>query len=113
MPFSNNGPLSGITHTIGTTAVTVPIDGIYQVNYSVNITAGALSSIAITVNGTVDASTTVDALVTTGIISGEAILSLSAGDIITLRNTSAIAFTMDLAPGVGAQLNILQLTTIL
>jgi BclA-like protein/collagen triple helix repeat protein len=109
VPFSNNGPLSGVTHTAGTTTVTVPTTGTYKINYYVNLTAGVGSAIAIAVNGTVDASTNVTSLVAVGEISGTAMLSLTAGDVLTLRNNSAILFTMDLAPGVGAQFNVILL----
>jgi hypothetical protein len=110
VPFSNNGPLvGGITHIAATTTTTVPNAANYSINYSVNLTAGVGSAIAIAVNGTVDAATNITALVAVGEISGDTILSLAAGDVITLRNNSAVPFTTDLAPGVGAQLNILQL----
>ncbi|WP_424141320.1 BclA C-terminal domain-containing protein, partial [Sporosalibacterium faouarense] len=109
VPFSNNGPLAGgVSHTAGTTTVTVPNTGDYEIIYSVNITAGVGASIAIAVNGTVDTSTPVTALVATGEVTGHAILSLAAGDVLTLRNNSAIPLTTDLAPAVGAQLDILQ-----
>jgi hypothetical protein len=110
VPFSNNGPLvGGITHTAGTTTTTVPNAANYSISYSVNLTAGVGSAIAIAVNGTVDPATNIVALVAVGEISGDTILSLAAGDVITLRNNSAIPLVTDLAPGVGAQLNILQL----
>jgi len=82
---------------------------IYEINYSVNITAGVGSQIAIAVNDTVDASTPISVLVATGEISGSAVLSLATGDVITLRNNSAIPFTMDLAPAVSAQLTAMKL----
>jgi hypothetical protein len=107
--LSNNGPLSGITHTAGTTPITVPNAGTYKVEYSVSITAGIGAQMAIAVNGTVDASTAVDFLVATGNISGTAMLTLAAGDVITLRNNSAVPFTTTLSPGVGAQLTVTQL----
>ena len=106
MVFSSNGPLSGVTHTAGTTTVTVPLDGTYLINYSVNITAGIGSAIAIAVVGTPDASTNVTALIAVGETSGDAMLTLTAGDTITLRNNSAVPFTTSLSPGVGAQLDI-------
>lgn len=109
VPFSNNGPLSGVTHTAGTTTITVPTAGVYQVNYNVSITAGIGAQLAVAVNGTVDASTPISALVAVGQISGSATLTLAAGDVITLRNNSAIPFTMTLAPGVGAQVDIIKL----
>ena len=103
--------MSGVTHTAATATVTVPTTGIYQIDYNVNLTAGALSAIAIAVNGTVDASTNISILQSTGETGGAVIISLSAGDIITLRNNSATPFILDLAPAVGAQLDIFQLTT--
>jgi hypothetical protein len=107
VPFSNNGPLSGVTHTASTTTITVPSTGTYSISYSVEITAGVGAALAIAVNGTVDASTTVSMLVATGEVSGDAMLTLAAGDVITLRNNSATPFTLTLAPNVGAQLNLL------
>ncbi|WP_431603165.1 BclA C-terminal domain-containing protein, partial [Clostridium beijerinckii] len=109
IPFSNNGPLSNIAHTPGTTTVTVAIAGVYEINYGASITAGIGAQIAIAVNGTVDASTPISALVATGEISGSAILTLAAGDVITFRNNSALALTLTLAPSVGAQLTLKKL----
>ncbi|MBV7277006.1 collagen-like protein, partial [Clostridium sp. PL3] len=109
VPFSNNGPLIGITHTPGTTTITVASAGVYQINYNISITAGVGAQVAIAVNGTVDASTPITALVATGEMSGSAILTLAAGDVITLRNNSATPLVLTLAPGVGAQLTIMKL----
>jgi hypothetical protein len=109
VPFSNNGPLVNATHTAGLTTVTVILAGTYQIDYSISITAGIGAAIAIAVNGTVDASTNVVALVAVGGINGTATLTLAAGDVITLRNNSAVPFTLTLAPGVGAQLNLTKL----
>lgn len=110
IPFSNNGPLvGGITHTAGTTTIVVPTAGNYEIIYGASITAGIGASIAIAVNGTVEPSTNITALVATGEISGNTILTLAAGDTITLRNNSAIALTLTLAPNVSAQLDILLL----
>jgi hypothetical protein len=104
VPFSNNGALIGVTHTPGTTTVVVPTAGSYLITYNTSITAGVGSQIAIAVNGTVDASTPVTALVATGQIQGTVILTLAAGDVLTLRNNSAVPLVLTLAPGVGAQL---------
>lgn len=110
VPFSDNGPLAGITHSAGTTTVTAAAAGTYRIDYGINITSGANSAIAIAVNGVVNASTNVSMLEAAGKASGTAILNLAAGDVVTLRNNSAIAFTMDLSPGVGAQLSIILLS---
>lgn len=109
VPFSNNGPLSNVSHTAGTTTAVISIAGTYELSYSVSITAGIGSQIAVAVNSTVNASTEINTLVATGNISGKAILSLAAGDVLTLRNNSAVAMTMNLAPGVGAQMTIKKL----
>jgi hypothetical protein len=110
VPFSNNGPLAGVTHTAGTTTITVPTAGTYQIDYYISITAGVGSQIAIAVNGTVNASTPVTALVAVGEISGTAMITLAAGDVLTLRNNSATPLVMTLAPGVGSQFNAILLS---
>ncbi len=109
IPFSNNGPLTNVSHTPGTTTVTVATSGNYKIDYEVNITAGIGAAMAIAVNGVVDASTMVTFLVAVGNNSGTAILTLAAGDVITLRNNSAIPITMTLAPSTGAQLVVTHL----
>ncbi|MCC6363596.1 MAG: hypothetical protein IT165_08720 [Bryobacterales bacterium] len=106
VPFSNNGPLSSIFHTAGMAVIVVPASGTYEILYGVNITAGVGSAIAVAVNGTVDASTNRTTLVAVGQNAGRAMLTLAAGDVITLRNNSAVPFTTDLAPGVGGQLTV-------
>jgi hypothetical protein len=109
VPFSNNGPLTNTYHTAGTTTITVNTAGSYKVDYSINITAGIGSAVSVAVNGTVDASTNITCLVATGHISGTAILTLAAGDVLTLRNNSATPLTLNLAPGIGAQFNMTKL----
>ncbi|MFN7932800.1 MAG: hypothetical protein U0R19_05700 [Bryobacteraceae bacterium] len=106
VPFSNNGALSGVSHSAGGTTVTVPTAGVYEVSYSISITAGIGSAIAIAVNGSVDSSSSVPALVAVGNISGQVMLTLAAGDVITMRNNSAVPMTQTLAPSVGAQLTV-------
>jgi len=113
VPFSNNGPLNGVTHAAGTTTVTVPITGDYQIDYYVNVTVGIGASIAIAVNGSVNNTTPIAVLATDGGISGSAMLALAAGDVITLRNNSSTPFIMGLAPNIGAQLDIILLAATL
>lgn len=104
--FSSNGPLVNEAHTAGTAPVTVALAGDYQIDYSISVIVGIGSAIAIAVNGVVNPSTPVTTLATTGQVTGQAILTLAAGDVITLRNASAIPFTLTTAPAVGAQLTI-------
>jgi len=110
VPFSNNGPLEGVSHTAGTTTFIVPATGVYRVDFDLSYTAGVGSALAIAVNGTVDSSTNVDVLTATGEVSGQSMLVLAAGDVITLRNNSAVPITTDEAPGVGASLAIHRLS---
>ncbi|WP_170955259.1 collagen-like repeat preface domain-containing protein [Bacillus cereus] len=108
IPFSHNGPLNGITHTAGTTTVTVPTTGVYEMEFIVNLTGGIGSQIGIAVNGAVDASTVYPALVVPGGMSGQAQVSLNAGDVLTLRNNSAVPVTMSPTPAIGASMIVKQ-----
>ena len=110
VPFSNNGPMSGISHTAGTTTVTVPNSGCYKIDYNASITAGVGACLAVAVNGTVDPSTLISVLTSTGEVSGSVILQLAAGDVVTLRNNSAIPLILGSAPSVGAQMSITEVT---
>ena len=87
--FSNNGPLSGITHTAGTSSVVIPSTGTYKIEFTVSHTAGNGAIIAIVVNGAVEPSTNYPINTAAGEVTGTAMLTLSAGDTITLRNNSA------------------------
>jgi hypothetical protein len=107
VPFSNNGPLSNIAHIAGTAPVTVLTDGNYLITYNVILLTGVGPIIAIAVNGVVDLSTSVVALSDQGQVSGQAILPITAGSTITLRNnSSSIPFNLQFGPHVGAQLTI-------
>ena len=92
------------------TTVTVTTTGFYQIYYSASIVIGANSRIAIAVNGIVDASTPVSVLAAPGEISGDVILSLTAGNTITLRNISGTTLFTAFPPGVAAQLTIIRIS---
>jgi len=104
--FSSNGPLINETHSEADPGVIVALAGNYQIDYSVSITVGIGSVIAIAVNGTVDIGTPITALAATGQVIGQATLTLAAGDVIMLRNDSVTPFTLVNTPNVGAQLTI-------
>jgi hypothetical protein len=107
--FSNNGPLQEIIHVPGTQSITITKTGIYQIDYTVFVTAGVGSCIALAINGTINHSTNIRSLVAIGELSGTATLNLKEGDVITLINNSIIALTLALTPAISAQLNIIQL----
>jgi putative NADH-flavin reductase len=105
--FSDNGPLSGITHSALSTQVTIPSAGIYKIEYSVSISAGAGAMICIYINGgTPVPSTNKTFLTAPGSLIGTTLVSLAAGDVIAIKNNSMTPFSLDLTPSVGAQLMI-------
>ena len=65
-----------------------------------------VAELAIALNGTPDASTNVPVLTATGETVGDSILFLAAGDVITLRNNSAVPLTTSSSPSVGASLTV-------
>jgi hypothetical protein len=109
VPFTNDGPLLNITHPIQTTVVVLPA-GDYLVEYSVYFNFATTASVAIAINGIIDPSTQVASFVNTGMLSGQAILSLNANDQITLRNTGGSPFFLRTSPNVGAQMSLVKLT---
>lgn len=105
--FTNNGVLEDITHSPTTPQVIIRKSGIYQVYYGVNAVSGAGGLISLAVNGSVDPITTVSIASVPSETSGKVLLSLRSGDILTLRNSSAITtITLAAAPVVGAQLTL-------
>ncbi|MBV4435809.1 collagen-like protein, partial [Clostridium tyrobutyricum] len=108
--FSNNGYLNGIAHTTGTAEISITQTGIYEINYIISTTINSnTASLAIAVNGFVQPSTQVIVLLGAGKTSGNAVLTLNAGDIITLRNTSTNTIVLENTPNVNAQLVITKL----
>ncbi len=107
MPFSGPSNLgANIGHTSGTTTFSVASVGRYRVGWAVNYTVGVGAAFALAVNGLAEPGTQVDVLTATGHVGGEAVLTLAAGDVLTLRDNSATPVTTDVAPGVGASLVI-------
>jgi hypothetical protein len=104
--FTNNGPLDCITHTPNTSQLYIRKSGVYQIYYGINATAGAGATISLAVNGAVNPSTTIPIATTPSETSGKVLLSLRAGDFLTLRNSSATSLILAVAPSVGAQLTL-------
>lgn len=80
--YSNNGPLSGVNHEPGTSRIEVVGAGIYSISFSVYTAQNNPQDWAVIVNG-VQRSRFNSAGQT---ISGVTLLSLNAGDSITIRN---------------------------
>ena len=102
--FGINGPLSGFTHTAGTSVITVSTTGTYLVSFSVTgVQAGQFTlmdggvPLASTIYGT-GAGQQQD--------HGEAIVNLTAADVLTLRNhSSSTGVTLATSAG-GTQANV-------
>ena len=103
--FDFNGPLTaGVTHTPGSAAVNIVDAGTYRVTYSTSTTEP--SQFALTVNGAPAPETVYGSGAGTQQNDGQAILTLGAGDTLTLRNhTSAAAVTLQPLAG-GTQGNV-------
>lgn len=80
--YSNNGPLSGVNHVPGASRIEVVQAGIYSISFSVYTAQNNPQDWAVIVNG-VQRSRFNSAGQT---ISGVTLLSLNAGDSITIRN---------------------------
>jgi collagen type I alpha len=86
---------ANLAHTNGTTVFTIGSTGRYVISWVVDHAAGIGSALAIAVNGTVDATTNHNVNMAVGNGAGEATLSLTAGDVLTIRNNSAVPMTLD------------------
>ncbi len=102
--FSSNGPLSGFTHLLGTSEITVTTAGVYLVDFSASGTE--VNQFALSVNNVAVPQTTYGSGAGTQQNNGQAILNLAAGDVITLLNhSSAAAIGLPSVVG-GTQANV-------
>lgn len=102
--FSSNGPLLGVTHVLGSSAIVIVNAGTYAVQFSVS--GVEPNQFTLFVNGVADASTVYGSGAGTQQNSGLSILILAAGAILTLVNhTSAAAVTLQTLAG-GTETNV-------
>jgi hypothetical protein len=84
---------------IAPSTFTIASSGVYEISYGAVTTVSLLGALEIWVNGVaVVPSTRIGALVGTGEFSGTFMLSLTAGDTVTLHNSSLVDLTLDLNP---------------
>ena len=105
--FDTNGPMTpGFTYSAGSGLVFANNAGVYSIQFSVTESSGA-AQFAIFGNGVQLASTTYGSGETTGTqqITGQAIVSLAAGEQISLANTSAGSVTLATMVG-GSSANV-------
>jgi hypothetical protein len=89
VPFSTAGALSGVEFAPGATSLIVENAGTYLVNFVVNEEDG-FGQFAVTVNGVVSpiVAQEIDGGPGDGNLTGQGTLTLSTGDVLTLRNDS-------------------------
>ncbi len=102
--FNLNGPLSGITHAPGNAGIDITAAGVYEVTFSVSgVEPGQFG---LFVNGAAVSDTIYGSGAGTQQDNGQAILTLSASDVLTLVNhSSAAAVTLQTLAG-GTQVNV-------
>lgn len=101
--WTDLGPMLNVTASPGAANITIGTSGEYRVSWFANVDSSLEATFAVAVNGTVNPSTEVnmDQSIKTGEISGQAILPLTAGDVLTLHNSGTNL--VDLAQGAGVQ----------
>ncbi len=102
--FDSNGPLDGVSHTTGTSAVTVTEAGTYEIDSSVS--AVEPNQFALFLNGLAIPGSDYGSGAGTQQNNGRVIATLAAGDILTLVNhSSASAVTLQTVAG-GTATNV-------
>jgi hypothetical protein len=102
--FSSSGPLNGITHAPGDPGIVVTNAGVYEITFSVS--GVEPSQFAVFVNGAAVPETIYGSGAGTQQDTGQAIVTLGAGDVLTLVNhSSAAAVTLQTLAG-GTQTNV-------
>jgi hypothetical protein len=96
--FDSNGPLSGFTHTTGSASITVGSTSTYLVDFSISGTQP--SQFSLFDNGSPVAGATYGSGAGTQQDGGQVIVSLAAGDVLTLVNHSS-ASAIGLASNIG------------
>lgn len=89
-------------------AFTVATTGVYQIQYSINLASPLLTNSAIFVNGVAMQQTVISPSTSASTFNATAILTLAAGDIISLDLYGLIGIAT-LQSGLGASMNILKL----
>jgi collagen triple helix repeat protein len=105
--FSDNSSLSGMTFSGGGTGVTVTKAGTYLIYVDVD-TVEERGQFSVAVNGVATSSVFggENGPFPTGVVTGQAILTLASGDVVTIKNTSDYdQFIQTYAPGSGIPQN--------
>lgn len=103
--FDTNGPItSGFTHTPGTSQINITNAGIYLVTFSVSSIND--NQFSLFLNGVAVTGTVYGSGAGTQQNNGQAIVQMSAGDVLTLRNhTSSAGIALQTLAG-GTEINV-------
>jgi len=83
--FMGNGPLNNVIHIVETSEINILEAGDYEIHYTFVLTEPSDIVLSLAVNGVMVVSTSVPAGNEAGEFSDSSILSLAAGDVVTLR----------------------------
>ncbi len=112
LPIGTSLPLSNVT--VGTNSITVINAGIYQLDYGIrgSVSTDSVVTLSVTQNGTNITQTIVTMpFTTTGTqLTNSTIVTLSAGDVLTLSATASVDTTLTPADNVNTYLTVKQLT---
>ncbi|MFQ7226972.1 BclA C-terminal domain-containing protein [Enterocloster bolteae] len=111
--FNNTMPL--LNTTVAANAITVANTGIYEINWKLVSTASVAVALTLAIrrNSVPIASTTSTRTLSLGVESlfeGSVIFNLTAGDVIDMALSSALAVTLTLSTGTNATLTVKQLS---
>jgi hypothetical protein len=101
--FGSNGPLLGVTHTVGTSPITVTSAGVYHVCFSVS--GKQPNQFDIFINGVSSASGLYGSGAGSQQNTASTILTLSAGDVITIVNFGSNSAFIQLDNSAGGSNN--------
>jgi hypothetical protein len=104
IPLTNDGVVVGLTHIAPSPDVIVNATGDYEIEFLVSTTVGVNATFAIAVNSVIQTEINYTALVALGQVKGQGILSLEAGDSISIVNNSLISATLSLSSAVSVSL---------
>jgi len=100
VPFAHNGPMSsGITHVPTNGNITITTPGVYRIEFIASVSEPG--QLELTQNGVAISSTIYGRAAGTSEISGQATLTVAAGDVITLRNPTGNSPALTFTPFAG------------
>lgn len=85
-----NGAMSNIAHTPGATGIIISTAGVYKIDYGINVILDVDAALVITIDDVVEESSRIHFVSAIHNYNSSVILSLAAGNVIKLRNASAV-----------------------